>query len=156
MLCDGQYVTTRHNQGLVLSANQYYTRYILYCARFSCVRCHCGPFVGGHPPAIATSNVNWQYPTEAQQDVCNLFQPDPCTVCLVYLLLWTPIRAGGYVPSSSASDDYLDALKSDSKQKNKQLHAKLSGRPIPPESQQSADAGPYEVGTSYDRNKRVY
>lgn len=75
--------------------------------------------------------------------------------CLIYWLIWMPIRTGGYVPSTSASDDYLDALKSDSKQKTKTLHAKLSGRPVPPESQQPAptapgvaDAGPYEVRTS--------
>eukprot|EP00903_Cladosiphon_okamuranus_P007760 g7516.t1 len=41
-------------------------------------------------------------------------------------------QAGGYVPSSSAADDYLNALKADSQRKQKELQAKLRGEPLPP------------------------
>lgn len=40
-------------------------------------------------------------------------------------------RAGGYVPSSSAADDYLNALKADSQRKQVETQAKLRGKPLP-------------------------
>ena len=42
----------------------------------------------------------------------------------------TLVSTGGYVPSSNASDDYLAALKADSKQKHRDLHARLEGRAL--------------------------
>lgn len=36
------------------------------------------------------------------------------------------------MPSSSAADDYLNALKADSQRKQRDIQAKLSGKPLPP------------------------
>eukprot|EP00752_Nemacystus_decipiens_P002909 g2707.t1 len=41
-------------------------------------------------------------------------------------------QAGGYVPSSSAADDYLNALKADSQRKQVETQARLRGKPAPP------------------------
>lgn len=41
-------------------------------------------------------------------------------------------RAGGYVPSSSAADDYLNALKADSQRKQAEAQARVRGEPLPP------------------------
>lgn len=46
------------------------------------------------------------------------------------------IRAGGYVPSSSAADDYIDALKVDSRRRTAVMQNKLNGRDVPPENQE--------------------
>lgn len=66
----------------------------------------------------------------------------------------TKKRAGGYVPSSSAADDYLNALKADSQKKQRETQARLQGKPLPPREEPPLSASqpvgpaanaPYEV-----------
>lgn len=63
-------------------------------------------------------------------------------------------RAGGYLPSSNAADDYLAQLKADSKKKHKEQQAILNGLPLPPAEENSpatttatgpAAVAPYEA-----------
>lgn len=140
-------------------------QYQVYFARLSCVRYPCGNTCGLHlPTTLLYSNkiyINQHLRIECSK--IGVFWSNLILApCLIYWLIWVPTRTGGYVPSTSASDDYLDALKSDSKRRNKTLHAKLSGRPVPPELEEPAPTapgvadGPYEVRTSYDRNENEY
>lgn len=48
-------------------------------------------------------------------------------------LLGYPRKGSGYVPSSSASDDYFDALKADSRKKIAAFQARIHGHEIPDE-----------------------
>ncbi|CBJ33292.1 hypothetical protein Esi_0455_0006 [Ectocarpus siliculosus] len=58
-------------------------------------------------------------------------------------------QAGGYVPSSSAADDYLNSLKADSQKKQKETQAKLRGEPLPPREGPLLSASPpTETATS--------
>ncbi|CAB1100812.1 unnamed protein product [Ectocarpus sp. CCAP 1310/34] len=51
-------------------------------------------------------------------------------------------QAGGYVPSSSAADDYLNSLKADSQKKQRETQAKLRGEPLPPREGPLLSASP--------------
>lgn len=58
-------------------------------------------------------------------------------------------RAGGYVPSSSAADDYLNSLKADSQKRQKETQANLRGEPLPPREGPLLSASPpTETATS--------
>ncbi|CAM9826543.1 unnamed protein product [Ectocarpus sp. 12 AP-2014] len=58
-------------------------------------------------------------------------------------------QAGGYVPSSSAADDYLNSLKADSQKKQQETQAKLRGEPLPPREGPLLSASPpTETATS--------
>ena len=49
------------------------------------------------------------------------------------MLICLYTSAGGYIPSSSAADDYMAQLKGNSRRKNREQRAMLSGREIPAE-----------------------
>lgn len=56
-------------------------------------------------------------------------------------------RAGGYVPSSSAADDYLNSLKADSQRKQRETQARLQGQPLSPREEPPLSASlPVEPG----------
>lgn len=76
------------------------------------------------------------------------------------MLICLDTSAGGYIPSSSAADDYMAQLKGISQRKNREQEASLSGREIPAEGPDASGAmsdevrahpsGTEEFGVTYD------